>query len=123
MDIKETEEMGRKICYRSDIFNTCEACLEYNHASRCYYHEYAKAFINAGYRKTVWHKVADGDLPKQLNKDHVAVPVQVCYVNGIGLKINSPCYFFFIDNQFRALNSNVTLDVIAWTELPTYEEE
>lgn len=117
----EIEKMARKICSRSDTWDTCEGCLEYHHATRCYYHEYSEAFINEGYRKTVWHKVADGDLPKQLNKDHVAVPVQVCYVNGIGLKINSPCYFFFIDNSFRALNSNVKLDVIAWTELPTYE--
>ena len=121
MDIKEMEDMGRKICYRSDVFNTCEACLEYNHASRCYYHEYAEIFSNAGYHKTIWHKVADGDLPKQLNKDVIAMPVQVCYRNDIGIKINSPCYFFFIENKFKALNSTKTLNVIAWTELPIYE--
>ena len=82
----------------------------------------AEALYNAGYHKTVWHKVADGDLPKQENGDVIATPVQVCYKNEIGIKCNSPCYFFFIDNSFRALNSNVALDVIAWTELPIYEE-
>lgn len=118
----EIEKMARIICItRSDIWNTCEECLEYNNMTRCYCHEYAEALINEGYRKTVWHKVADGDLPKQENGNVIAMPVQVCYKNGIGIKVNSPCYFFFIDNQFRALNSNITLDVIAWTELPKYE--
>lgn len=122
MDIKEMEEMGRKICYRSDVFNTCEACLEYNHASRCYYHEYAEIFSDAGYHKTVWHKVADGDLPKQKKDNVIAMPVQACCKNEIGIEFNSPCYFFFIDNTFRNLNSTKTLNVIAWTELPIYEE-
>lgn len=118
---KEIEQMARKICSRSDTWNTCEGCFEYHHATRCYYHDYAEAFIDEGYRKTIWHKVADGDLPKQENGNVIAMPVQVCYKNKIGIKVNGPCYFFFIDNSFRALNSHVTLDVIAWTELPTYE--
>ena len=118
----EIEEMARKICFRSDTWDTCEGCLEHHYASRCYYQEYAEAFINAGYRKTVWHKVADGDLPKQENGNVIAMPVQACYKNKIGIKVNGPCYFFFIDNTFRSLNSSLTLDVIAWTELPIYEE-
>ena len=118
----EIEKMARKICSRSDTWDTCEGCLEYHHATRCYYHEYAEAFINAGYRKTVWHKVADGDLPKPENGNVIAVPVQACYTNEMGIKVNSPCYFFFITGNFRELNSNRILDVIAWTELPIYEE-
>ncbi len=47
----EIEKMARKICPRSYTWDTCEGCLEYHHATRCYYHEYAEAFINEGYRK------------------------------------------------------------------------
>lgn len=123
MNPQEIEKMARSICVRSEVWSSCKECMKFHHASRCNYHMYAEIFYNAGYRKTIWHKVADGDLPKQENGDVIAMPVQVCYKNGIGIKINSPCYFYFIDNKFRALNSNVTLDVIAWTELPLYEGE
>ena len=118
----EIEKIARKISFRSDTWNTCEECFEYNNLMRCCWCEYAEALINEGYRKTIWHKVADGDLPKQENANVIAIPVQVCYTNEIGIKINSPCYFFFIDNTFRSLNSTKTLNVIAWTELPKYEE-
>ena len=118
----EIEKIARKICFKSGTWETCEECLEYHNITRCYCHDYVKIFIDAGYHKTVWHKVDDGDLPKQENGDVIAMPVQACYKNKIGIKCNGPCYFFFIDNSFRALNSNVALDVIAWTELPVYEE-
>ena len=66
---KEIEEIARIICVtRSDIWNTCEECLEYNNMTRCYCHEYAEALINEGYHKMIWHKVADGDLPKENKK-------------------------------------------------------
>lgn len=117
----EIEKMARKICPRSYTWDTCEGCLEYHHATRCYYHEYAEAFINEGYHKMIWHKVADGDLPKQENDNVIAMPVQACIENDIGVKMHSPCYFFFIDNTFRNLNSTKTLNVIAWTELPIYD--
>lgn len=118
----EIEEMARKICFKSGIWETCKRCLEYNNITRCYCHDYVKIFIDAGYHKTVWHKVADGDLPKQENGNVIAMPVQACYTNEIGIKVNGPCYFFFITGNFRELNSARTLNVIAWTELPKYEE-
>lgn len=83
----------------------------------------AEVLHNAGYRKTVWHKVADGDLPKQENDNVIAMPVQAYIENGVGIKLHSPCYFFYIDNTFRELNSTRTLNVIAWTNLPIYEED
>lgn len=119
---KEIEEIARIICItRSDIWNTCEECLEYNNMTRCYCHEYAEALINEGYHKMIWHKVADGDLPKPENGNVIAIPVQACYTNKMGIKVNGPCCFFFIDNTFRSLNMEKTLNVIAWTELPIYE--
>lgn len=121
MNPQEIEKMGRSICTRSETWCSCKECMEYHHASRCYYHMYAEIFYNAGYHKTVWHKVADGDLPKPENCNVIAIPVQACYTNEMGIKINGPCCFFFIDNTFRSLNIAKTLNVIAWTELPIYE--
>lgn len=118
---KEIEEIARKLCFRSGAWETCKECFQYHDATRCSYCDYAEAFINAGYRKTVWHKVADGDLPKPENCNVIAVPVQACYTNEMGIKINGPCCFFFIDNTFRSLNMAKTLNVIAWAELPIYE--
>lgn len=48
---KEIENIARKICFRSGVWNTCEECLEYHHATRRNYCDYAEAFINAGYHK------------------------------------------------------------------------
>ena len=117
----EIENMARKLCFRSDAQETCKECIHYHDATRCSYWDSVEAFINEGYHKTIWHKVADGDLPKQENGNVIAMPVQACYKNEMGIKVNGPCYFFFITGNFRELNSGKTLDVIAWTELPIYE--
>ena len=117
----EIENMARKLCFRSDAWETCKECFQYHDATRCSYCDYVEAFINEGYHKTIWHKVADGDLPKQENGNVITMPVQACYKNEMGIKVNGPCYFFFITGNFRELNSGKTLDVIAWTELPIYE--
>lgn len=66
-------------------------------------------------------KLLMGDLPKPENGNVIAIPVQACYTNETGIKVNGPCCFFFIDNTFRSLNIAKTLNVIAWTELPIYE--
>lgn len=117
----EIENMARKLCFRSGAWETCKECFEYHDATRCSYHKYVETLINEGYRKTIWHKVADGDLPKPENGNVIAIPVQACYTNKTGIKVNGPCCFFFIDNTFRSLNFEKTLNVIAWTELPIYE--
>lgn len=117
----EIEKMARCICLNSALYDTCEECFRLKRMRKCNYKNYAEEFYDYGYRKTVWHKVADGDLPKQENGNVIAMPVQACYTNEIGIKINGPCYFFFITGNFRELNSARTLDVIAWTELPKYK--
>lgn len=78
----------------------------------------AEAIYNAGYRKTVWHKVADGDLPKE--------DIEVCcfYRNGnydVGKLITAWGKHKWDMNYygvFVELNN-----VFAWTELPKYEGE
>ena len=117
----EIENMARKLCFRSGTWETCKECFEYNNMTRCSYCDCAEALIDEGYRKMIWHKVADGDLPKPENGNVIAIPVQACYTNETGIKVNGPCCFFFIDNTFRSLNMEKTLNVIAWTELPIYE--
>ena len=79
--------------------------------------EIAKALDILGYRKTVWHKVADGDLPKESG-------CYLCYthitgydrhnklIDGYGYSVE------FFDTNFYAVNKAV----IAWTELPEYSE-
>lgn len=82
----------------------------------------AEELYSAGYRKTIWHKVVEGDLPKRSNKDIHAVPVQAYYEDSNGLKSNGPLYYFFLDNSFHTLGNPRVVKVIAWTELPEYKE-
>lgn len=76
--------------------------------------ERAQALSNAGYRKTVWHKVADGDLPKRDD-----LYLCVCgKPNGMHWALVN-----YIDDGFYDVKNNYSeIDVIAWTELPKYEE-
>lgn len=60
---KEIENIARKLCFRSGAWETCKECLEYHHATRCCYCEYAEEFISEGYRKIVWHD-AKKELPE-----------------------------------------------------------
>ena len=79
--------------------------------------EIAKALDILGYRKIVWHKVAEGDLPQQKGS-------YLCYVHIIGYDRHNKLidgYGYrveFFDTGFYALNGSV----IAWTDLPAYEE-
>lgn len=82
----------------------------------------ANEILNLGYHKTIWHKVAEGDLPKRANKDIHAVPVQTYYEDSNGMKSNGPLYYFFLDNSFHTLGNPKAVNVIAWAELPKYEE-
>ena len=65
---KEIENVARKICFRSGAWNTCEECLEYNHATQCHYRDYAEAFINAGYRKKECKRQAVKEFAEKLKK-------------------------------------------------------
>lgn len=79
----------------------------------------AKAIHDAGYHKTVWHKVADGDLPAQL-KDVLCVTEDIYKdkMITVGCITNNNLWFLECDRE-RWHNIE---DVIAWTELPEYKE-
>lgn len=75
----------------------------------------ADEILNLGYHKTVWHKVSDGDLPEEYNEVRFITDTGY-YHNGCYVKVKNAFYY---DGDIK-----YNLDeVIAWTELPTYEEQ
>lgn len=77
-------------------------------------YQIAEDLYNAGYHKTIWHKVADGDLPKNYRK--VAF-IATNYEYYIGTYIKK-------DEAFETyIGFGMSKDhVIAWIELPEYKE-
>ena len=80
----------------------------------------ADAVLNLGYHKTIWHKVAEGDLPERQGQK-----VWLCTTSKDYFMANyyddTPLggkQFFEIVNAGRITLSNV----LAWTELPRYTE-
>ena len=77
----------------------------------------AEIIYDTGYHKTIWHKIAEKDLPQQKGN-------YLCYVHIVGYDRHNELidgYGYsveFFDTGFCALNKSV----IAWTELPTYKE-
>ena len=78
--------------------------------------EIAKALDILGYRKIVWHKVADGDLPKYPT-------FYVCHYKGVHINSGEPYEatheMYWNGKRFITDSTN---KVIAWTELPKYKE-
>lgn len=76
---------------------------------------YAKALIDKGYHRTIWHKVTEGDLPKN---------------DSLVLAFYKPGYYstkLYLKNAdgegwWYGKSKCKTEDIIAWTELPTYVE-
>ena len=77
----------------------------------------AKDIVDTGYQKIVWHKVADGNLPKE---DTLCL----CYVRVYGFDRHGNAidgYSYRTEPFIREFNS-LNASVIAWTELPKYKE-
>lgn len=91
----------------SDNVKFCKWCAD----ATSRYDDAAKAIYDAGYHRTVWHKVADGDLPNMTNR----------YLCKMGYGVDILRY----DVVRGFLLSGYSIDkskVIAWTELPEYKE-
>ena len=73
----------------------------------------AKDIINANYHRTVWHKIADGDLPEHIG------PYLIVYKDESVPEYDVDFYENFWDGKRWVYNEG---RVIAWTELPLYEE-
>lgn len=74
----------------------------------------AKDIIDAGYHKTIWHSVADGDLPED--------DCEVRFVSDTGYHHNG-CFVKAHNAFYEDGDIKYDIDeVVAWTELPTYKE-
>lgn len=78
--------------------------------------DFVDELYRLGYRKIVWHKVADGDLPK---KSKAVV---------VFLDVNCDYYVGPYDKKDEIFHTNIGFDIskdriIAWTELPEYKEK
>lgn len=78
--------------------------------------EIAKALDILGYRKIVWHKVQDGDLPKDYEHRFLTVNDKGYYEVANFDKNGN----FWVYDEY--CHKYVLSGIIAWTELPTYEE-
>lgn len=93
--------------------NNLEWELECNRTSSI--GEVKQAFL-AGFKacRPKWHKVADGDLPKE-NKRYL------CKIKGfVGSGISYECFDY--DTEYSSWK-NACGDVIEWCEIPKYTEE
>lgn len=81
------------------------------------YNKMAKELIDIGWTKTIWHKIAGGDLPKE--KQNVLIAFKGFQTNKI-VVISG----FYLEGDFMNENSSkIRKDhVIAWTDLPEYKE-
>lgn len=120
---QERDELASEICKNICIQNNCVngcSCTDKpcNHAFYV-----AEELLKLDYRKQIWHKIADGDLPQRENKDIVAIPVIVHYIDYCGYEITEAMFYFFTEKKFHLLDSRENIkNIIAWTELPEYEE-
>ena len=120
MNKEQIEEMARSCCSRT--YKTCEECIKESEKifgktdiDDCECYSYARRFFNKGYRKTIWHKVAEDDLPKE-DCEVIFVSDTGYHYGGIYVKITDA---FYADGDTK-----YDIDeVIAWTELPKYEEQ
>ena len=78
--------------------------------------EIAKALDILGYRKIVWHKVAEGDLPK--NSKHRILTVDIYHYCEVANFDKSGDFWVYDDYCHKYVLSGI----IAWTELPEYSE-
>ena len=105
------EERVRLFTDELEIFSSYKTekgvrCLNYD--------ETAKALDILGYRKTIWHKVVDGDLPKDCQEVRF-ISDTGHHHNGVYCKEPNA---FYHDTDIKY---NID-EVIAWIELPKYEE-
>ena len=93
-----------KMCYENYIFSDVAAI------------DAADEILNLGYYKPIWHKVSDGDLPKKHKEVVVFLDVNYDYYIGSYAKNDGSFHTYIGFDMDKS-------KVIAWTELPKYEEK
>ena len=106
--LKEAEKCASKLC--------CTDCKAVICEEKCECWTFAKKGVEFGYNKAnEWHKVADGDLPKNRRNVYVA------YLNGHNEIVTTIASF---RHKFWVFDGHKTeCEIIAWCELPKYIEE
>lgn len=119
MNKQEIEEMQQIIIDRDILDPDGWGETKINYESN----EIAKCLFEEGYHKTIWHKVADGDLP-EYNE----------YVLGIFAEHNTPtvCRLTKVerlnyqgdmwDMDYDEDEYHLLAEIVAWTEIPEYKE-
>lgn len=74
--------------------------------------EYAEALYNAGYHRTIWRKVSDGDLPEYAGSYLVVCGDESLPEYDVDFYENFWNGKRWVHNEGR---------IIAWTEIPKYE--
>lgn len=109
----ETVELAgiiqNKMCYEGYIFSDVAAI------------DAADEILNLGYHKTIWHKVAENDLPKRQGQKVWLCTISKDYfmANYWDDVMTGGKQFFEVASVGRITLSNV----LAWMELPKYEEK
>lgn len=116
--MKERIELGQIFC--GEYSENCEVDRMSCPFSDCMAEVWAEKILSLGYHKTVWHKVAENDLPTRQGQK-----VWLCTISKDYFMANyyddTPLggkQFFEIPNAGRITLSNV----LAWAQLPKYEE-
>lgn len=117
---KEIKEVATILSWNAEeCKDNCEECKYDNDELPCLAVLQAKALYNAGYRKTVWHKVAAGDLPKE--------DMEVFCYDGQDYVFGTLTFVDFFNEKLWDLRNSEYYEeinkVIVWTELPKYEGE
>ena len=116
---KEAEEIAnKKLCSERICYNHCNFNSPKHHRCGDWHriYECAKESAEFGYNKAnEWHKVADGDLPKENKLYFVKIKdngLAIAYFNGRHweTRYNLGDYGHCVET------------VIAWREIPTFEE-
>lgn len=108
--MKEKIELGQIFC--GEYSENCEVDRMSCPFSDCMAEEWAEKILSLGYHKTVWHKVADGNLP-----EYAGLYLVVC---GDGYLPEYDVDFYENHNGGKRWVHNEGR-VIAWTELLPYK--
>lgn len=73
--------------------------------------------------KPKWHKVADGDLPKETEFIESDVLLLLVQLRGTKHKRYELGRYIFSGNVFCYTHLKIVEDVVAWCEIPRYTEE
>lgn len=86
---------------------------DYDAGEDCYEDSHKGKWVKREDNKPKWHKVADGDLPKQYKN--------TCFSIDVLANNNKKVYYCFGSGKW--FHKNKEVKIIAWCELPKYTEE